>query len=195
VLSRFGLRAHSSSMHVKPRLRARRSKTAPSTVYPFGQSQSLRFCLVALWLAGATFSAYLLLTRPVHDSYRWFAGFCLLVGLAAAYWGWVRTQTGFVRWDGADWWVESSSAAIASPPRLVDGLTVQFDFQFFLLIRLDSAGGGSQWLWLDSWSQRRDWHALRRAVFSPKPPPEPLPEASALVVAPPEPAPTSGGKA
>ena len=182
-------------MHAKPRLRARRSKTAPSTVYPFGQSQSLRFGLAALWLLGVVITAFWLLAWPVHVSYRWFAGCCLLVGVAAAYWGWVRTPSGLLRWDGADWWIEPSSAAIAVPPELVNGLTVQFDFQFFLLLRLDSPGGGSQWLWLDSWSQSGDWHALRRAVFSPKPSTEPAPDAPDLVVAPEQPAPMSRSKA
>lgn len=182
-------------MQAKPRLHSRRSKTAPPTGYPFGRSRSLTVCLAALWLFGAMITAYWLLTRPVNFSYRWFAGFCLLVGVAAAYWGWIRTQTGLLRWDGADWSVELPGGATASPPRLVDGLTVQFDFQFFLLLRLDSAGGRSQWLWLDSWSQKRDWHALRRAVFSPKPSPEPSPEAPVSAVVPAEPAPMSKGKA
>lgn len=191
MLSRFGPRAHPSLRHAKPHSPSRRSKTAPPIRYPFGTSNSLRFCLVALWLIGAMVTAYWMVTRPVNSSSRWFAACCLLVGAGAALWGCVRTQTGLLRWDGAHWWVELSSDVTASPPRAVDRLDVQLDFQFFLLVRLDSSGGGIQWLWLDTWSQKHDWHALRRAVFSPKPATE-SPDSSVVSA---EPAPATRGKA
>ena len=191
VSSRFGLRARTPPTDVKPRTRARASKTAPAIRYPFGQTRSLKVSLAALWLCGALVTLYLLLTWPVHALYPWLAGFSLLMGASAARWGWASTQAGFLRWDGEDWWVEPPNDVAMLPPRLVTDIRVQLDFQFFLLLRLDSAGGGSQWLWLDSWSQRRDWHALRRSVFSPKP----SPQASDSAVVSAEPPLTAGVKA
>ncbi len=169
---RFGPRARISLIHAKPRLRARSSKTAPATRYPFGQTQSLKTCLIALWLCGAWVTLYLLLTRPVHAAYPWFAVSSLFIGAGGARWGWVRTQTGFLRWDGVDWWLEWPNLAETSPLQLVDGVVTQFDFQFFLLLRVDTAAGTSRWLWQDQWSERRDWQAFRRAVFSPRPSPQ-----------------------
>lgn len=159
-------------MHAKPRSRARAFKTAPSTRYPFGQTRSLKVSLVALWLCGALVSVYLLWTRPVHALYPWVAMSSLFVGAGAACWGWANTQMGFLRWDGEDWWLEWSNPAAVSTPQLVVGIVTQFDFQFFLLLRLDSVAGERHWLWLDQWSEQREWQALRRAVFSPKPSPK-----------------------
>ena len=146
---------------------------------------------MALWLIGAMVTAYWVVGRPVNSSSRWLAACCLLVGAGAAIWGWVRTQTGLLRWDGAHWWVELSGDVTTSVPRAMDRLRVQFDFQFFLLLRLDSVGEGSQWFWLDTWSQTHDWHALRCAVFSPKPATE---SPDSLVVSA-EPVPATRGKA
>ena len=167
--SRLGLQLRAPLVEVKPRRRARVSKTAPAARYAFGQTRSLKVSLIALWLCGAGVTFYLLQTRPVHDLYPWLAGSSLLIGAAAAYRGWAQSKTGTLRWDGNDWWTELQIGAAVSPPGLVTDLRVQFDFQFFLLIRMSSAGGDSQWLWLDSWTQRSHWGALRRAVFSPKP--------------------------
>ena len=183
MLSRFGPRARIPLLRAKPRLRARAAKTAPATRYPFGQTQSLKVCLIALWLCGAFVTLYLVLTRAVHPLYPWFAVSSLLMGAGAAHWGWVNTRTGFLRWDGEGWWLEWPHLAAATPPQLVDGIVTQFDFQFFLLLRVDSAAGASHWLWLDHWSERRDWQALRRAVFSPKPSP-PAPDSAITTVHP-----------
>lgn len=167
--SRFGLRLRTPLVETKPRRRARASKTAPAAIYPFGRSRSLKFGLAALWLSGAVVSLFLLLTRPVHALYPWFAGFSVLFGACAAVWGWRQTKTGSLRWDGDDWWVEIHSAEVAKPPQLVTGLMIQLDFQFFLLLSVKSEAGDFLWLWLDSWSQKREWQNLRRAVFSPRP--------------------------
>jgi hypothetical protein len=146
---------------------------------------------MTLWLCGVFVTVYLLLTRPTHALYTWLAVSSLFIGAGAAYWGWAHTQKGFLQWDGEDWWVEPPSGVAVSPPQLVTGLRVQLDFQFFLLLRFDSAGGSSQWFWLDRWSDAPDWHALRRAVFSPKTPPE-IPDSA---VVPTDPALIAGGKA
>ena len=176
VSSRFGLQVRTPLIHAKPRRPSRASKTAPATRYPFGQSRSLKVSLIALWLCGGFVTLYVLLTRSVHALYLWFAVSSLVIGASAAYWGWARTSTGLLRWDGEEWWLEWPNLASPSPPQHVDGVVSQFDFQFFLLLRLDSAAGASRWLWLDQWSASlsdgRDWQALRRAVFSPKPSPD-----------------------
>lgn len=180
VPSRFGPRARIATMHARPRLRARTYKSAPATQYPFGPSKSLKFCLIALWISGALLTTYLLLTRPVHALYPWFAGGSLLLGACAAYWGWATTPSGLLRWDGEHWDIEwSNFASKASQPPSIKNILVQFDFQFFLLLRLDLVKGGCHWLWLDRWSDARDWHALRRSVFSPKPSPKLLEPAAA----------------
>jgi hypothetical protein len=151
----------------------------------------LKYSLIALWFCGALVTSYLLLTRHVHALYPWFALSSLSIGAGAAYWGWASTQEGLLQWDGADWWVEPINGAVVSASQAVDNLSVQLDFQFFLLLRLDFAGGRSRSLWLDSWSRRLDWTALRRAVFSPKP----SSEAADSVVVPGESALSAGGKA
>ena len=163
--SRFGQQLRAPLVEVKPRRRPRASKTAPAARYAFGQTRSLKISLIALWLCGACVTLYSLQTRPVHALYPWLAGSSLSIGAAAAYWGWARSKTGNLRWDGDDWWAELQIGAAVSPPELVTDLRVQFDFQVFLLIRISSAGGDSQWLWLDWWTQRSHWGALRRAVF------------------------------
>ena len=171
--SRFGPGARSATMHARSRLRARAYKTAPPTRYLFGPSKSLKCCLIALWISGALLTAYLLLTRPVHALYPWFATSSLLIGACAAYWGWATTPSGLLRWDGEHWEIECSTLAPkASQPPSIKRVVVQFDFQFFLLLRLDLVKGRGHWLWLDLWSDARDWHALRRSVFSPKPSPK-----------------------
>ena len=176
VSSRFGLQVRTPLIHAKPRRRSRVSKTAPSTGYPFGQTKSLKISLIALWFCGVLVTLYLLLTRPVHALYPGLAISSLLIGAGVACWGWVNTATGHLRWDGEDWWLEWRNLASPSAPLRVDGVVTQFDFQFFLLLRLDSAAGASRWLWLDRWSDSlndgQGWQALRRAVFSPKPSPQ-----------------------
>lgn len=173
---------------VKPRKNFRhrplrpKSKAAPATNYPIERSSSLAYCLLGVWFLGACVSLFWVFNSSfTTESARLSAAgtlVCMLLSGGGAYWGWAHVQPGLLRWDGKVWQIEAPGGATESQPARVGTLSVQFDFQFLLLVRLDEAadvasgkaGGSSRWLWLDQSSQSPQWLALRRAVFSPKPP-------------------------
>jgi hypothetical protein len=79
-----------------------------------------------------------------------------------------------LRWDGQCWFYGAASAD--GPELAPTELTVAVDLGGWMLLRLQADGGASRWsrtLWLPA--QRRGhethWHALRCAVYSPRPAP------------------------
>ena len=161
-------------------LRAK-SKTAPPASYPVQRSLSMGCCLVGVWCLAVLVSILWVSTTSLGAGHTGFAQTGVLVSLmmsgGAAYVGWRQVQPGLLRWDGEVWEIEAPTGPNEFLPALVGTLSVQFDFQFLLLLRLDAAtdaasinaSGLSRWIWLDQSSQPGQWPALRRAVFSPKP--------------------------
>lgn len=175
-----------------------KSKAAPPANYPVRRSPSMGYGLLAAWCLAAFVSALWVSTSSFGGQRTGLAGAGVLVSLllsaVAAYWGWVRVQTRLLRWDGKVWRIQAPGATNASQPAIVVTLRVHLDLQFLLLLRLEAlsaavpeaaggegngqvsgkvsgkARGSSRWIWLDQSSQPGQWPALRRAVFSPKPP-------------------------
>jgi hypothetical protein len=173
------------NMSARRRLRPK-SKAAPSTSYPIQRSPSMGYGLLGAWCLAVFVSVCWVLTPSFGAGHTGPARTGVLVSLVlsagAAYWGWVHVQPGLLRWDGKVWRIEELNGATNLQPAAVFRLRVQLDFQFLLLLSLQAvsvpatspasgkAGGRGRWIWLDQSSQRRQWPALRRAVFSPKPP-------------------------
>ena len=131
---------------------------APSVIYPVGRSRFAGVALLMAWTAGA---AGLLAWRVQVDA-RAFTVFVasaavLLPGVAAL-WGWLRSPTGTLAWDGTGWtWTAGPATSEAGVPEVV------LDFQRWILVRW--SGEGSRWLWLER-TDRAPWASLRRAVYS-----------------------------
>jgi hypothetical protein len=86
-----------------------------------------------------------------------------------------------LRWDGERWWV----APQAGGSELSGELSVAIDFGAWLLLRFHAAPSGwrrdALWLPLQRAGLEAHWHALRCAIYSPRPPASPpaAPDSSA----------------
>lgn len=74
-----------------------------------------------------------------------------------------------LRWDGQRWWLQTAPEP-AEP--LAGEVSVAIDLGAWLLLRFDAAPGARPrraWLPLQRAGQEPDWHALRCALYSPRP--------------------------
>jgi len=133
---------------------------APSVSYPVGRSAFAARAAALAALAGAAAAGLFVLQS---DAFGWRQALVLgAVGAASAFaWAaWLRSPTGVLRWDGADWRWEAPGSAGAGRPQLA------LDLQARLLLRWQPDGGRACWLWLERESDSAHWEALRRAVYS-----------------------------
>jgi toxin CptA len=82
---------------------------------------------------------------------------------------------GVLEWDGISWhWVAAVQAKddqseLAEPVGQAEQegmISVRFDGQHCMLVKLDGAVGLSRWLWLERGCAPQRWHDMRRAVYS-----------------------------
>ncbi len=139
------------------------------TLNSFGTWHSLLLGLALLALACLTAWAVL---RPVPlSAWGWTAvlagaAFCLLAA------GSLRRRSVGLAWDGQAWQLGEADAAQDAWTR--GELSVRLDLGRWMLLRFAPSGGGPgsvAWLPVQRRGMEREWHALRCAVFSPRPGP------------------------
>lgn len=101
------------------------------------------------------------------------AGLALLLGPpVAALAGWRCQAEGRLRQAGAGWCLEPAAAGEAAS---VGELIVAFDLDGWMLLRLRCPGSrwwpDNRWFALSQRDMPAQWHAFRRAVYSPRPSP------------------------
>jgi hypothetical protein len=83
---------------------------------------------------------------------------------------WTREPMRRLQWDGQGWWLGSTDSA--EPPQ-PGQLAVAIDLEGWLLLRFRPDGYAfprrARWLALGRSQHRLEWHALRCAVYSPRP--------------------------
>lgn len=149
--------------------------SAPSVTYPVGRSRFEGVLLAVLWglglLAGGIFW---------WDSHQGWRAVLLtmlsLIGGAVAVLTWLRSASGLLRWDGAEWTLLASTDELEdarSPKALaLEQVSVVLDFQRWLLVDVPRASGrgmrsaGPRLIWLERRLAPADWDDLRRAVYS-----------------------------
>jgi hypothetical protein len=134
--------------------------SAPAVSYPVGRSH-FQGCL----LGGSVLIGVLagMLWFYVSGLAGWRLGLyaITLVGTGAlAIQTWRRTPGGVLRWDGQAWRWTTDAASVNGV------LTVHLDFQFCLLLSLQTDAGVRLALWPQRQTDAAHWHALRCAVFS-----------------------------
>lgn len=92
-------------------------------------------------------------------------GLALLATAGLAAWvGWRASAVGQVAWDGQQWRWQSRAYQAGS----VDyDMSVAFDFQSLMLLRIHNPAHATLWLWADRGAFPQRWLDLRRAVYSP----------------------------
>lgn len=138
--------------------------SAPPVVYPLGRSRFQAGFLICLWLAGCAalclwfYSGEITLWRMLS-----MAAMIVLAGVIAVL-GWKKTPAGQLRWDGQVWHWESDSC---QDNAFEWHLSVVVDFQYLLLLRMESQMHSSICLWCDRHAFAPLWLDFRRAIFSP----------------------------
>lgn len=144
---------------------------APPVSYPVGRSRFQAGALGTLWLLGAATVAGWCWQVDVLG---WRQGVAALAvvgsGLLAVY-GWCKTSTAALRWDGQQWFWTGSGVACAVR------VSAHLDLQHHLLLCLRPEVGRPLWCWAERASQPAHWRSLRRAVYSPARPQNGTPSA------------------
>lgn len=120
--------------------------------------------LLALWVLSFVLMSYWL---GVSKTFDWQQGLgstsLLLAGLAAGV-GWKNSLVGQLAWDGQDWhWASTGYQSGMTS----DTVSVVFDFQSLLLLRVENPVHATRWLWVEKGTLPGRWLDLRRAVYSP----------------------------
>ena len=139
---------------------------APSVIYPVGRLLLER--VVTLTWTGLALAA--MVTMVVAQPWGWGPALTLCGGLLA--WAVQRRShklsSGYLSWDGKEWWLSRELANQAGRVR------VEWDLQGFLLLRFEPltefglhrpSQADGQWLWLAQQADPATWADLRRAVY------------------------------
>ena len=149
----------------RPQLQSPLSQhNAPSVVYPLGRSRLQGLLLLGFWFVGAAVVGRWL---ALSQAFGWQQGLgLLLLGAAsfAAWAGWKNSAVGRLAWDGQVWRWESRGYQAGSAEHIV---SVAFDGQALLLLRIDNPDQARLWLWAERRMCPERWMDLRRAVYSP----------------------------
>lgn len=139
---------------------------APAVSYPVGRSRFHAQILILAFLGGlVTWLAW----AAVVDAADWRLGLGLVlvaVTGGAAYWGWQKTLSGTLCWDGQTWRVDFDGADPGRGASFTGRLAVRLDLQAVLLVRLRHESGCVSWFWLEPGGDVMRWQALRRAVHA-----------------------------
>lgn len=120
--------------------------------------------MLGFWLAGLVAISVWAIDA---QNFNWRQGLGLVVLVlagAAAWMGWKNAPVGQLSWDGQAWHWESrgypSGAAVQT-------VSVAFDCQTLMLLRMDNPAHARLWLWAERRVMAERWLDLRRAVYSP----------------------------
>lgn len=139
------------------------STHAPPVSYPVGRSLWVLGMLMGCWvLAAAVTAGWWHLAAPGHAG-PWLGVAALVLSGGGALWGWQRSPTGVLQWDGQDW--QWQSAGYQSPTT-VDAPEPVLDLQNLLLVRMHNRAGAPWWVWADAASDPLHWLDLRRALYA-----------------------------
>lgn len=136
-------------------------RSAPSVIYPVGNSRNARLLNTFVWLMGVGCGLAACAWRNDTD---WRVGLLVLSVLVASggVWQGLR-QSAWVAelsFDGRHWSMAGRTAMRGA------GIRVALDFQSLMLVRLAGARRPPCWVWLDERSKPDRWKDLRRAVYS-----------------------------
>lgn len=116
--------------------------------------------LIVLLAALMALALLLLLVSGADTLVLLTVGVVSLTSVAGALVGWRQSATGQLQWDGQQWmWSGFADAPVRS-------LRLVLDFQQLLLLKLESQGGQTDWLWLQGPAGAAHWRAVRRAVVA-----------------------------
>jgi hypothetical protein len=121
--------------------------------------------LLGLWLFGLLVIVLWSASGQIFG-WRQALGLALLAGagvVAAS--GWRNSAVGQLVWDGQGWRWESQGYQAGSAEQAV---SVAFDGQALLLLRIDNPDQARLWLWAERRLCPERWMDLRRAVYSPQ---------------------------
>lgn len=132
--------------------------------------------------AGAALLAWLVLWMRHAPSWSLaiaVGALCLAVGLAGFR---LVPRAACLRWDGERWHLGPAGKADRQTESTCGDIDVAVDLGGWMLLRFrpDAASRAvqrSRWLALQRWGLEHDWHALRCAVYSPRPALRPEPAA------------------
>ena len=87
----------------------------------------------------------------------------LLGSMGLAVFGLLRPRTAthdlVLRWDGQNWlWSRQKDEGVCSVQSVID-------FQVWMLLRLQTSEGASEWIWLQRKDHVHSWEPLRRALI------------------------------
>ncbi len=121
-----------------------------------------RMAVCSLALTGVAALAGWLLGRESPVSAGWMmlvtAVALTMLALAVSLW---RVPAQSLRWDGQAWQLDA----------IPGGLSVAIDLGPWMLLRfMPKAGGRARWLPVQRCGLEAQWHALRCAVYAPRPP-------------------------
>ena len=134
--------------------------SAPSVSFPVGRSRLASRLVWAAWgLGAAVLAAWCFQFEGAAWRTAWLASAVLLAGVAAAQAA--RLGEGArLQWNGQHWSCEGAvrlHSAVA---------TLHLDLQSLMLVRVEEAGRGAAWLWVERASCPPRWLDLRRALHA-----------------------------
>lgn len=145
-------------------------RAAPALSLEFGTSTQARVTLGLLALAATLVAGVWAWQLATIGAGAIAVAVGLLAGaLLAQVW---RTPRRRLRWDGQIWWLASPASADARRGQLA----VALDLGVWLLLRFERDAGPRPrraWLALQKRDLAADWHALRCALYSPRPAADP----------------------
>jgi hypothetical protein len=143
------------------------SRSAP-TVLDVAASELWTGGVTLLWLASALAGAgWAAWSAPAQPVWLGLVLGLLVLGVLVAAWPARRTVPVRLRWDGAQWWL----GAAGEDPTVAGRVDVMMDCSVFLLLRFrpDTARDRARWIPASRGGLRREWHALRAALYSARP--------------------------
>lgn len=123
---------------------------------------------LALLAALATASTAAWALQRGGDPVAWIALAGVLALASTLLWRAWHRPVWQLRWDGHGWWL-AAPGADARPGEL----RLCLDLGAWLLLRFAAPGGPRVWLPLQRAGLEADWHALRCALYSPRPAADP----------------------
>lgn len=131
-----------------------------------------------LLFGAVTAGVYGYLTYSKSDVLLWQNGVIAASWMFAAACAWQffnQLKSGLLDWDGVSWhWtavvqaseVRSELAERVGQADQAGVISVRFDGQRCMLLKLESPLGQSRWLWLEQGCAPERWHDVRRALYS-----------------------------
>ncbi len=132
--------------------------SAPSVTFPVGRSRFQALLTLGVVLLGAGVCAFWSYSTGRFEWPQVLALGSWLLTSGIAFWGWNRTHTGLLRWDGQHWSFESAAGVLQGQ------VLLRLDLQSWMVLEFRVASARSSWLWLERGMQTQRWEGLRRAV-------------------------------